>query len=72
MICQIVMNPTLKYLLTTNIWLWDLEVKWCNQWTSPYPKILRSEVKGWSSRVMCRSTCSMRDRRLSVLKERGR
>lgn len=29
-------NPIIKALLTTNVWLWDLEVKWCNQWTDPF------------------------------------
>ncbi len=31
------MNPVLKYFFATNIWLWDLEEKWCNQWTEKFP-----------------------------------
>jgi len=34
---MIVFNPALKYIFTTNIWLWTLGEKYCNQWTKPFP-----------------------------------
>lgn len=38
-------NPVLKYFFTTNIWLWTLEEKWCNQWTEDFGSIPRNDVK---------------------------
>ena len=41
---MIVFNPTLKYLFACNIWLWQLEEKYCNQWTDSFPDASKESV----------------------------